>query len=349
MQSTHLCVGVAYWQIDEFAHSIATHLEALGCHVELFEHMRMPSKLDVVFAYGPFGSLVPLANQLRAYTEVTRPSFVFFMTEQLPNPELPELLRRTLSYGRSRAERFAYSQNDAGVWQPHLRWQWLTGKGLRYRYYGDLRWLQRERILSLLALQSVYTAGFLRRQGIDPFIFTLGADPKWGADLELERDIPVLWLGKHGSNRRKNLLYSIRDVLQSRGVNMMVVDGIANPYVFDEKRTILLNRTQIVLNLSRQKWDLNSIRFYLAASNRAMMLSEPILAHIPEIESGKHYVETPLNQMADTICYYLAHPEERSQIADQAFDLVSTKLTMDNGLRQLLQQVVAVAQTKRLQ
>lgn len=339
--SARLCVGVAYWQLDELAQLIAINLEKFGCQVRLFEHTQLPDDVDVVVTYGPLGSLVPLVKQIQQ--RQTQPAFVLFMTEQLPNPTMPEIIRRPLAYGRTQIEHFAYRQGEDGTWLPNPRWQWLTAKALRYRYYGDLRWLQKQKLLSLLALQSVITADFLRRQAIDPFVFTLGADPKWGDDLGLERDIPVLWIGKHGSNRRKALLYQLRDTLSSQGIEMMVIDGIAHSYVFGRQRTVLLNRSRVIVNLSRQKWDLNSLRFYLAASNRVLMISEPILPHIPEIVSGKHFVEAPLDKLAETIQFYLTHEEERAKIANAAFDLVKSELTMDNGLRQLLQKVIQVA------
>jgi hypothetical protein len=341
---SHLRIGVAYWQLDELAQLIAVSLEKCGCQVVLFEHTCLPEDVDVVVAYGPLGSLVPLSKQIQQRQK--QPAFVLFMTEQLPDPTTPEVIRRLLAYCRTQIEHRAYQQNEAGMWVLDPHWKWLTKRALRYRYYGDLRWLQKKKLLSLLALQSVITAGFLRQQGIDPFVFTLGADPQWGEDLGLDRDIPVLWIGKQGSNRRKALLADLRDTLKAQGVDMMIIDGIAHPYVFGTQRTILLNRSKIVVNLSRQKWDLNSLRFYLAASNRVLMVSEPILPHIPEIVSGKHFIEAPLNQLAQTILFYLEHEKERMAIANAAYDLVKSELTMENGLHRLLQKVIQVANRK---
>jgi hypothetical protein len=330
--SAHLCVGVPYWQLDELAQLIATNLEMLGCQVQLFEHTRLPPDVDVVFAYGPLGSLTPLATQLLACTPTRRPSLVLFLTEQLPSPQIPEFVNYHTAVARSQFERFAISH-------PATLWGKLAAKALRFRYYGDLHWLRQQGILSLLLLESEVTAEFLRQRGFRPYTFSLGSRPDWGADLNLERDIPVLWLGKAGSPRRQHLLNQVRAALQARGVEMMVVDGVERPYIFGHERTVLLNRTQVVLNLVRQPWDCNSLRFYLAAPNKAMMISEPLLPHVPAIMPAVHYMEAPVAHLPDLICSYLARPDHRQRIAAAAYELVTTQLTTEKAFRQILRLV----------
>jgi len=105
-----LRVGVVYWQHgDGIASPISGILEELGCEVVNFLHdARLPEDLDVVLAYSPFGSLVPLANQLLACSPSRRPLFVLWQIEQLPNPHLPEWVRYVVGIIRSRAERLAF-------------------------------------------------------------------------------------------------------------------------------------------------------------------------------------------------------------------------------------------------
>ena len=121
---------------------------------------------------------------------------------------------------------------------------------------------------------------------------------------------------------------------------MVVVDGIEHPYVFGEERTKLLNRTQVVLNLLRTKWDENAMRYYLAGLNRALIVTEPTLPHHPYFIPGVHLVEAPIGSMVDTICYYLSHEKERQQITESAFQLVTDRLTVENMLQQVLQAAV---------
>jgi hypothetical protein len=340
-----LRVAVVWKEPDEIGTLISSALADLGCEViNLRYEAKLPQALDVVLVYGPFGSLVPLANQLLACPPSRRPLFVLWMTEQFANPDLPEWVRYLGGIIRSRVERLAFRQRAQGEWQLDPRLRWLTMKAHRLRYYGDLYWLQQQGLLSILAVESPWTADFLRAGGFDPIVAYLGTHPSWGADLGLERDIPVLWIGKIGTRRRRHLLSRLRAELRERGVEMLMIDGVENPYVFGEERTILMNRTKIALNLLRAKWDDNSMRYCLAAPNRALIVTEPTLPHTAFLP-GVHLVEAPLEQMADTICYYLSHEEERRRIVDQAYQLVTTELTMSKGVAQILEQVVLVRES----
>ena len=339
-----LRMGVVYWQQDDgIASGISHTLEHLGCEVINFPYdARLPSDLDVIFARGPFGSLVPLANQLLACPLSRRPSFVLWMTEQLPNPDLPEWVRYGVGLLRSRAERLAFRQRTQGEWRPSPRLHWLTAKAHRFRYYGDLYWLHRQGILSVLVVGSSWTADFVRARGFDPIVPPPSSPRDWGADLKLERDIPVLWIGKIATTRRQRLLKRLRAELRERGVEILMIDGLENPYVFGEGRTILLNRTKIVVNLLREKWDDNSMRYRLAAPNRALIVTEPTLPHTPFLP-GVHLVEAPIEQMADTICYYLSHEEDRQRIVDRAYQLI-TESSREEVVAQILDQAMIVRQ-----
>lgn len=339
-------VGVVHWHIDQKGDSITSLLSStfrdLGCETVDFLHSaRLPRGLDAVFVCGPFGSLVPLANQLLAYPPYRRPTFILWLTEQLPNPAIPEWVQYLGGIIRSRVERLAFHQESHGIWQINPRWRWLTVKACRFRYYGDLYWLKRQGMLSVLVTGSRLTADYLSSTGFDPIVTTIGAHPTWEADLSLERNIPVLWLGKIGTNRRRRLLTRIRAELRERDVEVMMIDGVEHPYVFGEERTVLLNRTKIVLNVLREKWDNNALRYFIAAPNRALIVTEPTLPHTPFLP-GVHLVESPIDLMADTICYYLSHNEKRQQIVDQAYQLVTTQLTMKNAASQILERVFSI-------
>jgi len=338
-----LRVGVLYWEKDDgIAARIDNTLQDLGCKtIQFFHQERLPEHLDIVLAHGPLGSMVPLANQLLSYPPSQRPAFALWMTEQLPHYELPEWLRYTVGAIRSRAERLAFRKNAQGEWQlnPYLRL--LTVKMFRFRYYGDLFWLSRHGVLSVLAITSKWIAEFLRARGFDPIVAYIGFHPDWGENLELERDIPVLWLAKISTSRQRRLLNRIRVELRARGIEILVIDGIENPYVFGEERKVILNRTKIVLNILRKKSDNNALRYCLSAPNRALVVTEPTLPHTP-FKSGVHLVEAEIDQMVDTICYYLTHEEERKRIAEQACQLVTTELTMRKGVIRILEKAVAV-------
>lgn len=344
MDKSGLRVGVADWRRgEEFGSRISSALGDLGCEVIRFLccNDRLPEGLDVVLSYGPWGSLVPLANQLLACPPSRRPLFALWMTEQLSNPAIPEWVHYLVSVMRSRAERLAFREQASGEWRLNPRLRWLTTKALRFRYYGDLHWLRRQDVLSVLAMGSKWIASFLHERGFDPIVAYIGSHPDSGADLGLERDVPVLWIGKLATRRRGRVLKRIRADLRERGVDLLMIDGVENPYVFGDERTTLLNRTKIVLSVLRAGWDNHSMRYFLAAPNRAMIVTEPTLPHTPFMP-GVHLVEAPIEQMPDTICYYLSHEEERQRIAEQAYQLATTDLTMEKAVEQILEQIIAV-------
>ena len=90
---------------------------------------------------------------------------------------------------------------------------------------------------------------FLRPRGYTHLVGYYNFSSEWGADLSLERDILVLWLGNKGTDRRRKYLQQVRAELKKRGIEIVVIDGIEIPYVFGEERTILLNLTQITVNI----------------------------------------------------------------------------------------------------
>jgi spore maturation protein CgeB len=123
---------------------------------------------------------------------------------------------------------------------------------------------------------------------------------------------------------------------------------VENPHQFGAERAILLNRAQIVLNLLRADWDNSGMRFYLAAANRCLIVTEPTLPHTT-FTPGVHLVETPIEQMAQTLHHYLARPEERQPIVERAYRLVTSEYTMRQSVGQILERALAArAQTVSL-
>jgi hypothetical protein len=337
-----LKVGILQWKAGGgISQGITQSLHSLGHEpVEIFQENPLPDGLELVIAYGPFGSLVPLCQQLLDIPPGRRPAFAFIMTEQLPRPDLPEWFRYPVGKARSWAERVAFRKTSDQQWRVSPYLKGLLGKAARYRYYGDLFWMRNQGLLTVLAVWSYWTADFLRARGFDPLVLTGGFQQDWGRKLELERDIPVLWIGKPGSNRRARLIRSLREQLRERGVEMMVVDGQEQPFVFGEKRTVLLNRTKVVVNLLREKWDDNSMRYALASYNGALVVSEPTLPHTLH-QPGIHLVTAPLDQLAGTICHYLEHEEERQRIVENAYQLLNGNRDPTHGIAAIIDKAFA--------
>jgi hypothetical protein len=330
-------IGVVHWNRigEELAERFGDVMTDAGHDVvPMASDEQLPGGFDAVFVHGPFGSLVPLGNQLLRQPPATRPALVWWLTEQLWNPALPDWVALPLACMRSRAERMAFQPLDGG-WTIAPSRRWLTRRGTRYRYFGDFRWLGEAGVLTVLAVPSPITQTFLRRRGVDSVLAFCGAHPRWESPIEVERDIPVLWLGMSGSRRRRRLVDALEQALHARGIPLHRVDGVINPAVHGDERSRLLRRTKIVVNLMRQPWDCNILRFYLSAPNRTLMITEPILRHTP-VQPGVHLVEAPFAQLADTIARYLSDDKAREHISNAAYELVTKELTMANGIRRIL-------------
>jgi hypothetical protein len=152
----------------------------------------------------------------------------------------------------------------------------------------------------------------------------------------LERDIDVLWMGTRGTKRRSKLLDRVRSELEANGVRMYLADGKENPFIFGDERIHYLNRSKITLNITRTWYDDNFSRIALAAPNRSLIVSEPVLPHCPSFIAGTHYVAAPVDSLAETTLYYLQHEEERVSIVESAYQLVMTKLLFRESIKSIM-------------
>jgi hypothetical protein len=207
---------------------------------------------------------------------------------------------------------------------------------LRFQNLGHYEYAYRRGWLHRLADTSAIYARLREKLSVPTVYAPWGGTTHWYANLGLERDIDVLWMGKHGSRRRSQLLSRICQELRSRGVRLHVADNVENPFIFGDERIQMLNRAKITLNLTRTWYDDNFSRFALAAPNGSLAVSEPLLPHSPEWQPGKHYIASPVKQLAQTIAYYLEHESERQMIAAAAYELVTTTLSFQNSVQRLV-------------
>ncbi|MBI3941668.1 MAG: glycosyltransferase family 1 protein [Chloroflexi bacterium] len=337
-----LRVGVMQWESGkQITIAVIETLGDLGCEVIEFPYTAiLPTGLDMILARGPLGSLMPVGKQLISMPPSERPALALWMSETWPNPAWPKWMVTGAGRIRAKMEALAFRQNGQGAWQLDPRLKWLTIGGWRFRNHGELDWLHRQGLLSALGVTSLLYADYLRTMGFDPLVAYLGIRPDWATNLELDREIPVLWIGEVGSGRRRQLLNQVGADLRERGIEMLRIDGIENPYIFGEERTVLLNRTQIVLNLMREGWDNNALRLCLAAASRCLIITEPILLHTT-LTPGLHYVEAPVAHIAEKISYYLAHPEARRPMVEAAYQLTMAEFTMAQAVRQILDKAMA--------
>jgi hypothetical protein len=213
---------------------------------------------------------------------------------------------------------------------------WIDRRMQRFRFIGDYEAAFRNGLLHVLADSSQVYGRIFAQRGMPMIYAPWGATPSAYADLGLERDIDVLWMGKRGTRRRSQLLDRIRRQLRSHGVEVYVADNEENPFIFNETRTRFLNRAKITLNITRTWYDDNFSRFAYAVPNRSLVVSEPLLPHCPEYEAGIHYVSAPIDRLAESIVYYLAHDDERQRIVKNAYRLATTELAFRESMARLM-------------
>jgi hypothetical protein len=318
------CAAVILWGLsDEIGEIIGEELQALGLRIDLIPAGQpLPSNLDYVITFGPYGPFLPVAHQVGECKAGRRPILVHWNTELIPNPRLPWAVVRPLSMLRS----WIGTRSDR-----------LAARALRLRYLGDSHHAFRRGWLDLLVESSQVYAAYHRRHGLPAIFVPWGTSPHWYARLDLERDIDVLWMGKRRSRRRSDLLDEIRDGLERHGRTMWLADGLEKPLIYGEARTRLLNRSKITLNLL-SNWHDNALvyRFPMGAGNHSLVVSEPTLAHDDHLVPGEHYVLSQPEQMLETLLDYLQDAPSRQQLVQAAYHLVTNQLAFRQSVRQLL-------------
>ena len=321
--------------------AIYLELEALGYRPFYFPlGSQVPEDAQVVFLFGPFGKFLHIPARFSSLPREKRPKFVFWNTEGLPDPRLPRLVMDPFGLFRSWVGRLDSSP------QPWVRrfsgrppLSKLDSSLLRFRYLGDYLYASKKGWLDVFADISAVYAGYWYQRGIPSLIAPFGSHAGWYAELNLTRDIDVLWMGKRATRRRSEAIDRLRQELRAHGVEMCVVDNEERPFVFEKERTELLNRTKITLNLLRTWYDENSLRICLAAPNRSMIVSEPLLLHVPQYKPGVHYAAAPIKDLAKTILYYLEHEEERLRITENAYQVTTREVTFRKSMQTIMSAV----------
>jgi hypothetical protein len=327
-------VAVVRWtDRDELSEVICDALQTLGHEPLPFAcDGAIPRDAEIVFSFAPYGDFMALVDRLSAIPAAQRPLFIHWNTEGIPDPNLPWRYVYPLSTLRSW---FGQTASRTRV-DDKLPFAWFKHRMLRYRYVGDYYQAYRRGILSVFADSSVVYADIHRGHGLPTLYFPWGSSPSWYADLGLPRDIDVIWLGKRGSKRRSDMLDRISRELKAQGVNVYLADNVEQPFAWREERTTLLNRAKVTLNITRTWYDDNFSRFSMAAPNRSLVVSEPMLPHCPEYKAGVHYISAPIEKLCATIIHYLNAEDERRAITERAYTLLTEELTFANSVQRAI-------------
>jgi len=336
------------WDLESHLHEAQSEvIRALGYrHCLFLADEPIPADTDIVFLQGPYGPILPLVQQLIARPPAERPVLVYWFQQSLSLNTLPPLRRLLETFFSDLSRHY-----EGAGWVGRLA-DWAApgltvSRGTRLSFVGDILWLHRHNLLDVLALSSTVYADYLARYGISALLVPRGYHPGYGAVLNLPRDIPVVWMGKLRTRRRREKLHWLREELARRGHTMLLFDGHENDFIFGEARTHILNRTWFVANVFFSgPTDELSIRYYIAAANGAVTITEPGRNRYPFVP-GRHLVECPVERMPDAIEYYLAHPAEWQAISDNMLNLLQTKITLEKSIACLLARAEAILRRRR--
>jgi hypothetical protein len=336
-------VAIGLWdprgRVEEIGASIHRELAELGHRPEFFCIDRgTPPPCDVLLLHGPRGRFLPVLQQ--AHRQSPRPRVAVWNTQGLPDPRLPWPLMKVGGGLRRRFASIGASASPLGKSISETSWfATLDARLMRFDFVGQyVEAIARGWIDDFFDISEVY-AGILSRQGMRVKAVPFGSMAGAYEELRIERDIDVLWIGTRGSRRRSRMLDRIRADLHKRGIELCVVDGDERPFVFGPERTRLFNRSKVTLNLLRTWYDENSMRLCLAAPNRSLIVSEPLLPHVPSWEPGKHYLVACPDRLADTIEDLLADEKERERITERAFRFATSARTFAASIKAIMRSV----------
>jgi len=293
---------------------IARALEQIGCSVTLLtERPWRPGDGAVLLILGNAQWYPKVLRQLLAEPRERLPFLVIWHWEPLPPP-------------------------DASG----LGWPWPTLRELGkiilrdrrandiYTNYWVLKRLSRRGVIGLLAASTPGRVEFLAERNITARYLPLGYSPDHGYDMKLRRDIDVLFLGDMRSWRRRRLISRLR----RRGTEVHVAGDWADPAYWGERRTELINRSKIYLNLQRFPGEYSGLRLILGMANRALVVSEPMYRPGPFVP-GVHFVSATVEEMPRVIEHYLKNEAERERIATEGHRLVTGQLLLEDSIGKL--------------
>ncbi len=338
VQQDRYRVAVPEWVEDDgIAKMIGFELEQIGYDpVLFFFDSNIPEDVDYLLTFGPYNRILPMWQNSARIRHSGGPVVIHWNTEGMPDLRIPPQVVRALGAMRSKMGRMAYS----GSIFDHFLYSIRPVSNIdqlfkRYRYHGDYEYAFHKGWLHVLSDTSHIYSQIRSKIGIPTLYAPWGASQRWYEDLGVERDLDVLWMGTRGSQRRSRILDQVFRELKLRGLNVYIGDNQENPFIFGKERIRHLNRAKITLNITRTWYDDNYSRFTMACPNRSLVVSEPVLPHCTEFKENVHYVSAKIEDLANTIVYYLEHEEERRQIVENAYELMMAELKFEKSLRKM--------------
>lgn len=273
-----------------------------------------PDPAEVVLVWGNAVWFPQAVRSLQRMPRESRPLTVIWHVEPLPPPR------------------------DSGLRWPRLTVREIAKILLRdpraNDVYSNVRMLERlarHALPDILAVSTRERYAFLLERGFDVVLAGPGYEPRDGRDLGIERDLDVLFLGSTNVPARRRALRRLRRA----GVRIEVRGSYSDGSLWGEGRTLLLNRTKIVLSIARFPGTFGSRRFVIAMACKALVVSDPLYDPYP-FQPDVHFVEASLEDMPAVIERYLADEDARARVAAQGHDFVTQELAMERVILRLL-------------
>ena len=197
--------------------------------------------------------------------------------------------------------------------------------------YLTFKEYQRRGTIDYSFTSSVAREKFFNSRGMPVRFVPIGYHPQLGGLLNLPRNIDVLFLGRINNTRRKVLIKNIARHLKQHSISFTIVDE-----AYDNARKELLNKAKIILDIPRVPWEPGGIRFLMAMSCGALVVSLNVRYTAP-YEPGVHFVSCSEQNIIDSIRHYLSNPVQRQIIVDNAFELVTKNITATNMMAKVME------------
>jgi hypothetical protein len=141
---------------------------------------------------------------------------------------------------------------------------------------------------------------------------------------EQDKDIDVLFVGAAMPRRRV--------ILDQLGRDFTITVRAA----YGEEMVTLINRAKIVLNLHAEEHLDTETRVYEVLASKGFLITEKLASESP-FTSRVHLVEAgDVDDLRQQIAYYLAHPDERAQMAQAGYHIVTAHHTYTYQAQQVL-------------
>lgn len=319
-----------------------------GCQVRLqpevgkwdFRHC------DYLLLHGPANPIGNLIRELKRLGDI--PPLIIWFSEQVPDLRTPIWRAGLLSRLRYLLDPW-YDEKLAPWLQSHSNKKLPVPGIIRWRRVGELLALHATGCLKLVCTFTRTQKEFLERLGLPSWVLPFGYHPHFGQKYDLQRETEVLFLGTTSDVRRKRLFPNLQQAFVREGIELKIVDGSPERGAYyGNERTMLLNRTNILLNVMKQPWDDPIYRLLLATANGCLLLSEPVQESSRwKFVPGIHFASCELDQLAQSARYYLDNATAKQEILNKAEEAILHRSSMTQMAGLLLEHIASLDREKK--